>query len=137
MAMDACGACHKLMDPLGLGFQHFDAIGRYRAVDRGKAVDASGSLEPDGAGAFVGVPELGRKLARSEPARRCFAAHFARFALGRHVGGGETQPADRALLDALMRELGNESLDVRELMIAIATSESFRSRLPAAGEVTQ
>jgi len=26
----ACSACHQLMDPIGLSFEHFDATGRWR-----------------------------------------------------------------------------------------------------------
>ena len=40
----ACASCHNLMDPLGLGLEHYDAIGRYRTEDDGFAVDASGQL---------------------------------------------------------------------------------------------
>ena len=36
----ACAACHRMMDPLGLAFENFDAIGRFRATDAGKPIDA-------------------------------------------------------------------------------------------------
>ncbi len=39
-----CAACHELMDPIGLAFEHFDAIGRWREQDGGQAIDASGTL---------------------------------------------------------------------------------------------
>lgn len=39
-----CASCHKTMDPLGLGFENFDAIGRWRESDDGKPIDASGKL---------------------------------------------------------------------------------------------
>src|SRR5205814_7525247 len=42
-----CAACHNLMDPLGLSLENFDAVGRWRTVEGGTAIDASGSL-PDG-----------------------------------------------------------------------------------------
>ena len=35
----ACVGCHKLMDPLGLTLENFDAIGEYRTTDQGKAID--------------------------------------------------------------------------------------------------
>ena len=51
-ATDAnCRSCHAKLDPLGLAFEHFDAIGRWREVEsvRGGSgdlpkVDASGTL---------------------------------------------------------------------------------------------
>ena len=39
-----CASCHNLMDPLGLGLEHYDAIGQYRTEDDGFPVDASGQL---------------------------------------------------------------------------------------------
>src|SRR5262249_1577733 len=29
----ACAGCHHLMDPIGFGFENFDAIGRFRSTD--------------------------------------------------------------------------------------------------------
>src|SRR5690606_23628731 len=43
-----CAGCHALMDPLGLPFESFDAIGRHRTLD--------GELPVDPSGAFDGVP---------------------------------------------------------------------------------
>ncbi len=40
---DACNTCHKMINPLGFTLENFDAIGRFRAEEKGKAVDASGS----------------------------------------------------------------------------------------------
>ena len=48
-------ACHTLMDPFGFAFEHYDGIGKYRTMDNGKAVDATGS----GAGAAVGARRAG------------------------------------------------------------------------------
>ena len=40
-----CAACHKLMDPVGLALENFDAIGHYRDTENGHAIDASGELD--------------------------------------------------------------------------------------------
>ncbi len=42
-----CASCHNLMDPVGFCLENYDAIGRWRDVEAGKAVDVSGGL-PDG-----------------------------------------------------------------------------------------
>ena len=63
----SCAACHALMDPLGLAFEIYDGIGRYRTTDVGKPIDASGTLtgaEPEGA-AFRDAIELMKLLAGS------------------------------------------------------------------------
>ena len=33
----SCAACHRKIDPLGFAFEHYDAIGRWRDVDRSSA----------------------------------------------------------------------------------------------------
>src|SRR6185436_17114724 len=54
-----CAACHDLMDPLGLGLEHFDAIGAYREKDNGSVIDATSDV--DGV-PFDGARELGAIL---------------------------------------------------------------------------
>src|SRR6185369_16609070 len=40
-----CSSCHLQMDPIGLGLENFDGIGRYRERDHGGLIDASGDLD--------------------------------------------------------------------------------------------
>jgi hypothetical protein len=63
----ACGGCHTLLDPIGLGFENYDAIGRYRETENGKMVDATGELAgtTGSDGAFRGAAELGARLGPS------------------------------------------------------------------------
>ena len=44
-ANPACASCHKLMDPLGLALENFDAVGAWRTEDNGERVDTSGQLD--------------------------------------------------------------------------------------------
>src|SRR6185369_7603817 len=44
LQVDECSGCHRQMDPIGFGFEGFDAIGRARTEDEGEAVDTSGSI---------------------------------------------------------------------------------------------
>ena len=40
-----CAPCHNILDPVGLGLEHFDAVGRYRETyDGNVAIDAAGKL---------------------------------------------------------------------------------------------
>jgi mono/diheme cytochrome c family protein len=54
-----CAACHVRMDPLGFALENFDALGKWRTMSDGVAIDTSASL-PDGT-QFEGVVGL-RKL---------------------------------------------------------------------------
>jgi len=40
----ACTSCHRVIDPLGLALENFDATGAWRIKDNGVPVDASGEL---------------------------------------------------------------------------------------------
>lgn len=121
-----CAGCHTLLDPVGLGFEHYDAIGQYRADDSGSPVDVTGEIvgQPaDIAGTFNGAVELAQKLSTSAETRNCFGRHWFRYALGREPTA-EDDCARSALLSKFEATKGN----IRELIVAIATSDSFRFR---------
>jgi hypothetical protein len=40
-AQNECAGCHRLIDPLGLAFEGYDGIGRFRTTDAGMPVDTS------------------------------------------------------------------------------------------------
>ena len=71
---NACATgCHACMDPLGFAFEHYDGIGKFRTMDNGGVVDASGSFELDGK--MQQLQERPRAGAGCWPAaRRCSAA---------------------------------------------------------------
>ena len=121
----SCAGCHNLIDPIGFGFEHYDGIGAWRATDAGKPVDASGELigTEDIDGPFDGAPELARVLAGSEQVRTCVAEQWFGFAFGR-------SPAedDGCSFDAMSLAFAESDYDVRELLIAIVTTDAFRHR---------
>jgi hypothetical protein len=41
---EPCRSCHKIMDPIGLALENFDAVGAWRLRDSGHPVDAAGEL---------------------------------------------------------------------------------------------
>jgi hypothetical protein len=128
---DCARGCHTLIDPIGFAFENYDGIGKYRTTDNGLPVDASGSITLDGgARNFVGAVDLARLLADSAQARACFAKGWMKFALVREVGAG-----DEASLQASVGAFGRPDATVRDLLVAVATSRSFRYRAPAPGEV--
>lgn len=130
-----CAACHKVMDPIGWGFEHYDAIGRYRTVDAGKPVDASGKLVSlkDGTDvSFNGALELSSLLAKSDEVRECVTRQWLRFAVARPDGDGDEPAVKQAL--AAFRSV---DFDVKELIVAVTATPSFLSRSVSEGEVLQ
>lgn len=78
-----CSGCHSIMDPIGFAFEEFDAVGQHRTTEHDKPVDASGEAVGSDVGKFLGVSELGFKLAASVDARACIAAQWFRHSYGR------------------------------------------------------
>jgi hypothetical protein len=118
-----CGSCHRLIDPLGFAFEHYDAIGRYQEQDNGHPIDATGEIKGAGAldGPFDGAIELAHKLAGSREVRACYVRQWFRYALGRR----ETA-ADACSLRALEQTFEESGHDVRALLLALPTTDSFR-----------
>ena len=64
----SCSACHQFIDPLGFGFENFDAIGRYRTKEGAHDVDASGEVVgTDVDGPFIGPAAAGRPPDQQRP----------------------------------------------------------------------
>jgi hypothetical protein len=126
-AGSSCNACHQLMDPIGLAFESFDAIGRYRTMENGQVIDTAGvlgdGLEPALAGPFAGVRELGDKLANSQQVRDCLATQWFRFASGRSEAEGDT-----CSLETMRQAFATG--DVLELIVASTQTDAFWFRSP-------
>lgn len=120
----ACNVCHALMDPLGFGFENYDAVGRFRTEENGAPVDASGSIiESDINGDFDGAVELAHKLTGSEDVRGCYAKQWFRYATGR----GETR-ADNCSMDALKERFRATGSNIKELLVALTQTDAFLYR---------
>jgi mono/diheme cytochrome c family protein len=94
----SCAVCHVRMDPLGFSLENFDALGKWRTVSDGIAVDASGAL-PDGT-RFEGITGL-RQLVASHPDdfARTLTQKLLAYAVGRSLDAHD-QPAVREIARA-------------------------------------
>jgi hypothetical protein len=121
----ACAGCHNLIDPLGFGFEHYDGVGAYRTLDVGKPVDASGEVVGtiDINGEFDGAVELAHLLASSEQVRSCVAQQWFSFGLGRQPAEG-----DSCSFDTVSEVFAESDYDIRELLLALVATDSFRHR---------
>jgi hypothetical protein len=90
LASATCGACHRLIDPLGLGFEGYDAIGRHRSKINDKPIDLRVTVTATQAldGPYDGALQLIDKLAAADEVRRCLFEQVSAFALARKDGVG-------------------------------------------------
>ncbi len=115
-----CVTCHRVMDPIGFGMEHYDGVGSWRDLDNGKPVDASGEL-PGGL-SFNGPTELSQILAEHKKLPECATEKMVTYALGRGV-----KKWDRPLLEAIVTETAPNH-GFRDLITAVVLSDAFRYR---------
>jgi Protein of unknown function (DUF1592)/Protein of unknown function (DUF1588)/Protein of unknown function (DUF1595)/Protein of unknown function (DUF1585)/Protein of unknown function (DUF1587) len=123
-----CGeGCHSaLLNPLGYGFENYDALGQYRTVDRGLPVNASDSYALDGeTKTFTNGVELSHLLAETKQIHSCYAQNLSSYLHGRPMA-----PEDAEMLDYYARLSRAGMLSVKDLELDIVTSDAFLTRLP-------
>ncbi len=115
-----CVSCHETMDAIGFGFEHYDAIGKWRERDGETPVNASATL-PTGE-AFSGAMELVDILAAREEA---FAGHLASklltFALGRGM-----EYYDRIAIETIVANTADDGHRLSDIIREVALSRPFR-----------
>ncbi len=118
-----CFACHRFIDPGGLGLENFDAIGKWRDVELYQGVeydiDATGTFALHGP--FQNPPEMMQRIAESEDYLHCVAEKVYIYAMGRGMESDEEHTIDR--LAAILKRDGETFPNLLE---AIATSDAFR-----------
>jgi hypothetical protein len=121
-AQGTCAGCHKLFDPIGFGFEHFDEGGRYRADENGLAINTASNV-PDGDGVpvfqFADEEGLMSGLANQPVVYQCLAAHLATYAFG----SGES-----CLGSSRVADLQSGALGVADYFSALAAEPHFTHR---------
>jgi cytochrome c553 len=114
-----CASCHDKIDPIGFGLENFDPIGRWRKVDGGKPIDATGVL-PNG-GTFKGPSELKRQLVTNKANfYRNMSRTVLTYALGRKL-----EFYDRPEVDKIVQQLMAADGQSHELFKMVAKSYPF------------
>jgi len=126
----SCKGCHTLMDPIGLAFENFDAVGAFRTTDNGQPIDVTGEItgmedDPAFATGFNGVAEMAQQLVASTRVSECMATQWFRFAAGRLE---LTQ--DACTLGTVRRSFSSSGGDLVELVVAMTQADDFWFRAP-------
>jgi hypothetical protein len=118
----ACSGCHVKMDPIGVGLEHFDAIGAYREKDGALDIDSKSDLDGQ---PFDGPRELGALLRRRDDASACLARRFYR-----HATGHKEMPEQEPAIGALAASFAAAGHRLSGLAIELAASDLFRRATP-------
>ncbi|MFT6864417.1 MAG: hypothetical protein ACJAVK_002982 [Akkermansiaceae bacterium] len=124
---EECWRCHKKMNPLGMPFEAFNHVGRFRETEVGKRVDTSGkisnSIDPGLHGEVEDLREMITRIANSDLARQSFIRHVFRYWMGRN----EMLRDSKTLIEmdgAYLKSGGS----FKELLVSLLTSDSFLYR---------
>lgn len=118
-----CRGCHARMDPIGLGLENFDALGRYRTRENDRPINAAGELLTGET--FHDVAGLKKILAesRKEDFYRCLSEKLLTYAIGRGV-----EYYDATTIDILVGRLQDKNPTLRELIFGVIESAPFQQR---------
>jgi Protein of unknown function (DUF1592)/Protein of unknown function (DUF1588)/Protein of unknown function (DUF1587)/Protein of unknown function (DUF1595)/Protein of unknown function (DUF1585) len=133
----ACATCHNLIDPIGFGFEKFDAVGArrdnyelrfYGGHGSGHQPPKTVNLPMDTNGFVAGIPdshfssprELGAVLAKTPQCQECMVKQYFRYTAGRL----ETA-ADYPIIQRALEQFRNSQFHFQELIIAIARGREF------------
>jgi hypothetical protein len=120
-----CAACHRLMDPVGFALENYDAVGRWRTLDGGEPIDASGALFSGAE--FRGVDGLQQAiLDRPDLFITRLTEKLLTFALGRGVAYYDA-PAVRKIV----RDAGAHDYRFSSIVMGVVNSMPFRMRTKA------
>ena len=119
-----CAACHDTIDPLGVAFETFDAIGGFRgAYPDGVVIEPSGTL----AATFVSEPidyvdaaGLMTTLAGTSQVQLCYASKWSEW-----LTGAPPNPAQLAALSTIAQ---TPDITIREILLRTLTSPWFLDR---------
>lgn len=117
-----CGdGCHGgkggVINPLGFGFEGFDSIGQFRALDNGVAVDTTGEVSV--VGKFAGAVSLFDSVSTNARAHACYAAHWSSYLNGTSI----VDVTPKWLAPALTKSLKNGS--VRDIVVELVQTDAF------------
>ena len=117
----ACFSCHSKIDPWGIAFENFDALGQWRDQIGGEPVDAASVLfNKDELHGIKGLKDY--LLANRQPQfARAMAHKMAAYALGRPLSFG-----DRAAVDDITASLRQGGKGLNDLVILIVKSDLFQ-----------
>jgi hypothetical protein len=124
-----CASCHERMDPLGLAFENFNALGMWREQERKQPIDTAGKLITGET--FDSVRELKQLLATKHRMDyyRCLTEKFLTYAVGRGM-----EYYDAETIDKIVQRLDKENGRFSALLMGVIESAPFQKMRTQATE---
>lgn len=113
----SCEGCHKITDPIGLGFEQFDGVGQFRTTERGAVIDPSGDV--DGI-PFDNAKGFAKALEQHPGVPACLANQLYTYAVGRPINRDE-----REFMRYLEASFAEDGFHITALLRSIALSDAL------------
>jgi hypothetical protein len=126
-ANPSCASCHRLMDPLGLALENFDAVGAWRIKDANAPVNASVQLA-DGTAIDGPVGLRQALLRRPEVFVTTVTEKLLTYALGRSL-----EAYDMPTVRAIVRDAAPGGYRFSSIVQGVVRSPAFTMRMKPAG----
>ncbi|WP_437998459.1 DUF1592 domain-containing protein [Sorangium sp. So ce185] len=123
---DYCHSCHVQMDPIGVGFEHYDTFGRWRNDEAGIPVDVTGMIVEPPSGDdfnFNGVTELADYLAASDDVKACMVRYWSYYAFG------DTWEQDGCTYEKVQQEASADEYRLKSVWLALTRTPHFTRRV--------
>ena len=119
----ACFSCHQKIDPWGIAFENFDALGSWRDQIDEKVIDSTSVLPNDVK--LDGIEGLKKYLVedRAEQFVTATVEKMASFALGRQLDF-----SDRASIKEITGQVRESGDGIKTMVKRVVTSELFQSK---------
>ena len=116
-----CASCHARMDPIGFGFENFNAIGAWRDIEGDLPIDPSGQLVTGES--LHGPAERKNILLKGKRNQyvRCLTEKLLTYALGRGLAYN-----DKCAVDQISQKLAKEHFRFTALVLGVVHSTPFQ-----------
>jgi len=122
----SCLDCHRKIDPYGVVFENYDAVGRYQMSAKGNPIDSKSTL-PDGTEieGIAGIKTYILKL-KKDNFTKALVKNLFSYALGRDVGF-----ADEKEINYIVKKVIQDDYRFRTVIEQIVLSPSFSKKEPS------
>ncbi|MBN8628947.1 MAG: DUF1592 domain-containing protein [Planctomycetes bacterium] len=119
---EACQSCHSMINALGFSLENFDAVGRFREVEKGKPVATDGTYITRSGETikFRGAEELAKYLVSSDETHRAFVDQVFHYFVKQPIRAHGTDASER-----LTKSFQVGQFNIRNLLVDIATEAAL------------
>ena len=118
---NSCMSCHSIINPVGFGLEHYDAVGRFRTHEKKKPINSTSDYptEDDKTVRINGAPDLAKLAVESPGAHRAFIKH-----LFHHLVQQPTNSFGFTTMDKLHEDFTKNNFNIRHLVKTIAKTSA-------------